>query len=328
MPDVDRPITTLFVGGGTPTLLPPQHLGRFLQAVKDEFGLVPGAEVTTEANPESVAADDLAALAEAGFTRVSFGMQSAVPSVLATLDRVHRPGRTLAAAAEAREAGFRHVNVDLIYGTPGETPHDWSVSLDAAVASGADHVSAYALIVEDGTALAAKVRRGEVAMPDDDVLADRYEVADATLSSAGLAWYEVSNWARPGAECRHNLVYWRSGDWIGIGPGAHSHIGGVRWWNVRHPAEYARLLDADRWPAQAREVLGPAELGIERLMLGVRLAEGFAATDAPGPSLEAFAAEGLIDARRLRQGRVVATLSGRLLADRIARELLDAAQER
>lgn len=324
---VDRPISTVFVGGGTPTLLPPTHLANFLSAVRSEFGLMPGAEVTTEANPESVSIDDLIALADGGFTRISFGMQSAVPSVLATLDRTHRPGRALAAVAEAREAGFRHVNVDLIYGAPGESASAWRASLDAAVASGADHVSAYALIVEDGTALAARVRRGELPMPDDDVLADRYEVAEDVLTAAGLDWYEVSNWSQPGAECRHNLAYWRSNDWVGIGPGAHSHVGGIRWWNVRHPADYARLLAGGGWPAQAHEHLGPQERRAERLMLGVRLAEGLPADDLPPGALAELVADGLLDERRAVQGRAVATRVGRLLADRIARRLLEAADQ-
>lgn len=223
----ERLVSTVFMGGGTPTLLPPAELGRVLAAIKQEFGLIAGAEVSTESNPDSIDAHGLYALRELGFNRVSFGMQSAVPAVLTVLDRQHTPGRPLAAVAEARAAGFEHVNLDLIYGTPGETDRDWQTSLDAVVAANPDHVSAYGLIVEDGTRLAAQVRRGELAAPDEDVMAGRYERADSTLSGAGYAWYEISNWARPGAHSWHNLAYWQGGDWWGVGPGAHSSFGNV-----------------------------------------------------------------------------------------------------
>ncbi|WP_345712254.1 radical SAM family heme chaperone HemW, partial [Kineococcus glutinatus] len=251
-----RPASTVFVGGGTPTLLPPGDLAALLDAVRATFGLEPGAEVTTEANPDSVTPEGLAELAAAGFTRVSFGMQSAVPSVLRVLERTHDPERVPRAVAWARAAGL-DVSLDLIYGTPGESVADWRASLEAALACGPDHVSAYALIVEDGTRLAGQVRRGQVPAPDDDDLATKYEVADDVLTAAGYGWYEVSNWARgPRHACRHNLAYWRGGDWWGVGPGAHSHVGGVRWWNVKHPSAYAQRLAAGSSPAHAREVLG------------------------------------------------------------------------
>src|SRR6266545_4498068 len=196
-----RRVDTVFFGGGTPTLLPPAELGRILDGIDRVWGLAPGAEVTTEANPESVTPTSLAELRAAGFTRISLGMQSAAAHVLAVLDRRHTPGRAAAAAAEARAAGFDQVNLDLIYGTPGETAADFAGSLAMALDAGVDHVSAYALIVEDGTRLAARMRRGELPYPDDDVVADRYLVADYTLTGAGFTWYEVSNWAR-GAEGR------------------------------------------------------------------------------------------------------------------------------
>ncbi|HWB68279.1 MAG TPA: radical SAM family heme chaperone HemW, partial [Mycobacteriales bacterium] len=225
----DVEVSTVFFGGGTPTLLPAADLVRMLRHIADRFGLAADAEITTEANPESVTPESLAVLRAGGFTRISFGMQSTTPHVLATLDRRHSPGRAVAAVAEARAAGFDHVNVDLIYGTPGETDEDWQASLAAAIGSGVDHVSAYSLIVEPGTRLATRVTRGELPMPDDDVLADRYAMADEQLSGAGLAWYEVSNWARTDAtQSRHNRLYWTSGDWWGVGPGAHSHVGGTR----------------------------------------------------------------------------------------------------
>ena len=324
----DLPVSTVFFGGGTPTLLSPAALGGILQAIDAEFGLVPGAEVTTEANPESVDEASLNDLRAQGLTRISFGMQSAVPAVLAVLDRVHQPGRPARCAAWARAAGFEHVSLDLIYGTPGESDADWRRSLDAAVAAGPDHVSAYALTVEAGTRLAARVRRGELAAPDDDVLADRYLAADEALTTAGYRWYEISNWAAPGpgARCAHNMLYWTGGDWWGIGPGAHSHVGGTRWWNVRHPAAYGAKIAAGNSPGQAREILSGAERQLERVMLLLRLAEGCPAR-VLGPvgraSAEAVVAEGLADAGALADGRIVLTRRGRLLADTVTRQLTE-----
>src|SRR5213080_3697613 len=249
-------VDTVFFGGGTPTLLAPAELGRILDGIDRTWGLAGDAEVTTEANPESVSPASLASLRKAGFTRISLGMQSAASHVLAVLDRRHTPGRAAAAASEARDAGFEHVNLDLIYGTPGETADDWAASLDAVLAAPVDHVSAYALIVEEGTRLARRIFRGELPMPDDDVLADRYEQADATLRKAGFEWYEVSNWTTSdAARCRHNELYWANANWWGIGPGAHSHVGGLRWWNVKHPAAYAARIDAGDSPAQDAELL-------------------------------------------------------------------------
>ena len=307
--------------------VPPPAFGRILRAIDAKFGLAPGAEVTTEANPESVEAATLSELRDQGVNRVSFGMQSVVPGVLAVLDRVHQPGRPARCAEWARAAGFGHVSLDLIYGTPGETEADWRRSLDAAVAAGPDHLSAYALTVEAGTRLAARVRRGELAPPDDDVLADRYLVADDVLTAAGLRWYEISNWAAsPDSVCRHNLLYWAGDDWWGVGPGAHSHIGGTRWWNVRHPAAYAARLAAGVSPGQAREVLTPAERRTERIMLLTRLASGCPLDElAPAGRAAAAAAvgDGLADPAAHAAGRVALTPSGRLLADAVIRGLTD-----
>jgi putative oxygen-independent coproporphyrinogen III oxidase len=325
--EADVSVSTVFFGGGTPTLLPPAALGRILRAAGAEFGLAPGAEVTTEANPESVDQASLAELRAQGVTRISFGMQSAVPAVLSVLDRVHRPGRPAQCAAWARQAGFEHVSLDLIYGTPGESAPDWRRSLDAAVAAGPDHVSAYALTVEAGTRLAARVRRGELAAPDDDVLADRYLAADEVLTAAGYRWYEISNWAAAASSrCAHNLLYWTGGDWWGIGPGAHSHVGGTRWWNVRHPAAYAARISAGTSPGQAREILTAQEQQLERVMLLIRLVEG-CPVEVLGPAgranAESAVADGLADAGALAGGRIVLTRRGRLLADAVTQKLTE-----
>jgi putative oxygen-independent coproporphyrinogen III oxidase len=315
----------VFFGGGTPTLLPPAGLAAVLAAIGAEIGLADGAEVTVEANPETVTPAVLDALRAAGFTRISLGMQSAAPHVLATLDRAHQPGRPQQCAAWARAAGFEHVSLDLIYGTPGETAADWAGSLAAALAAGPDHISAYALIVEEGTRLAARIRRGELPAPDDDTAADRYLAADAVLAAAGLHWYEVSNWAAgPAARCRHNELYWTGADWWGIGPGAHSHVGGTRWWNVRHPAAYAARLSAGTSPAQAREVLTGTERQLEQIMLVTRLAAGCPLDILPPAGRAAAAraaAGGLADPAAYADGRVVLTLRGRLLADAVIRDL-------
>jgi putative oxygen-independent coproporphyrinogen III oxidase len=325
--DAIVPVTSVFFGGGTPTLLPPGDLGEILRVIGGEFGLAPDAEVTVEANPETVDERSLAGLRAAGMNRISLGMQSAAPHVLTVLDRVHQPGRPAHCARWARAAGFAHVSLDLIYGTPGETAADWQASLAAAIAAGPGHISAYALIVEEGTKLAARVKRGELPPPDDDTMADRYLAAAEILSAAGLTWYEISNWAAgPGSRCRHNLLYWTGGDWWGAGPGAHSHIGGTRWWNVKHPAAYAARLAAGRSPAQARETLTERERHLERVLLLTRLASGcpVAELSPDGQAAAAAAvADGLADPGALESGRVVLTLRGRLLADSVVRGLTE-----
>jgi putative oxygen-independent coproporphyrinogen III oxidase len=325
--DDPRQVDTVFVGGGTPTLLPAADLGRMLAAIRDEFGLAPDAEVTTEANPESVDPAYLAHLRAAGFNRMSFGMQSARQHVLKVLDRNHTPGRPEACVAEARAAGFAHVNLDLIYGTPGESDADWHASLDAAIGAGPDHVSAYALIVEEGTRLARRIRRGEVPMTDDDVHADRYLIADERLAEAGFSWYEVSNWSTTAAgRCRHNELYWTGADWWGAGPGAHSHVGGVRWWNVKHPGAYAQALAEGRTPGAGREILTPEDRRVERILLELRLADGcplgLLAPDGAAAAARAVR-DGLLEPGPYESGRAVLTLRGRLLADAVVRDLVD-----
>jgi putative oxygen-independent coproporphyrinogen III oxidase len=312
---------TVFVGGGTPTLLPDADLARLLDAIPRAGG----AEITIEANPDTVDLARLRALRRAGATRMSLGMQSASPHVLATLERTHTPGAAVAAARAARAAGFDHVSLDLIYGTPGEDDADWAASLDAVRAAGVDHVSAYALTVEPGTRLHSHVRHGRLPAPDEDAQARRYRQADAALAAAGLRWYEISNWAADdGARCAHNLGYWRSHDWWGLGPGAHSHVGGVRWWNVLHPARYTSAALAGVSPAAGRERLTTEQLRTERTMLGLRLAEGLAPAD-PAPAATRLADEGLLDRAALERGIVRLTLDGRLLADRVAVTLLSSA---
>ncbi len=321
------PVQTVFFGGGTPTLLSAASLGSMLRAIDSELGLAPDAEITAEANPETVDEQTLAELRAVGVTRLSIGMQSAVPHVLAVLDRVHEPGRPQRCVRWARAAGFRRVSLDLIYGTPGETDADWLASLDAALAAEPDHISAYSLIVEDGTRLAARIRRGELPAPDDDVLADRYVMADDRLSATGLHWYEVSNWAAaPGSRCRHNELYWTGGDWWGVGPGAHSHVAGTRWWNVRHPAAYASRMAESASPAQAREILSGAEQATERIMLLTRLAAGcpLGELSPVGRSAaEQAATDGLISSEALATGVVRLTQRGRLLADTVIRAITD-----
>ncbi|MFJ1790820.1 radical SAM family heme chaperone HemW [Kitasatospora griseola] len=325
--DTDLPVRTVFLGGGTPTLLPARDLVRMLAALREEFGLAEGAEVTTEANPESVDPAYLAELREGGYNRISFGMQSARPHVLKILDRHHTPGRPEACVAEARAAGFEHVNLDLIYGTPGESDQDWQASLDAAIGARPDHVSAYSLIVEDGTRLAARVRRGELPMIDDDVHADRYLMAEQALAAAGYSWYEVSNWATtPEGRCRHNELYWTGADWWGAGPGAHSHVGGVRWWNAKHPAAYAQALAEGRTPALGREVLAGEDRRVERILLELRLIEGCPLdllTDTGRKAADRALADGLLEPGPYALGRAALTLRGRLLADAVVRDLVD-----
>jgi putative oxygen-independent coproporphyrinogen III oxidase len=336
-----RAVSTVFVGGGTPSLVGAGPLTALLDAIRDGFGLTVDAEVTTEANPESTDPGLLAALRDAGYTRLSLGLQSTSTRVLQILDRTHTAGRALDVVGWARSAGFEHVNLDLIYGTPGETDAEFGESLRAVVDSGVDHVSAYSLIVEPGTRLARQVRSGALPMPDDDVLADRYLLADAALTAAGFSWYEVSNWALgESAHCRHNLAYWTGGDWWGIGPGAHSHVGGVRWWNVKHPAAYAAALsvgrtgrqpdgdvqDGLRSPGRAREVLDPDARRMEDILLRLRLSDGIeidALSPAGRQAARVAAADGLLQPDRFTRGRAVLTLRGRLLADGIALQLTD-----
>ena len=330
-----RPASTVFFGGGTPTMLDASALAAMLDGIRATWGLAQDAEVTTEANPDSVTRQSLATLASAGFTRVSFGMQSAVPHVLATLERTHRPENVAKAVGWARDAGLA-VSLDLIYGTPGESLADWETSLDAAIALKPDHVSAYALVIEPGTRMGRQLRSGEIAPVDLDTQADMYETADARLAQAGYAWYEVSNWAKvPEQACRHNVAYWTSQDWWGVGPGAHSYLGprigpsgeavpAERWWNVKLPRAYAARLTAGESPAAQTEPLSADDLALEAVMLRLRLSEGMAVAELPErrpDAIAALVADGVLDGRAALAGRLVLTLRGRLLADAAVRAL-------
>ncbi len=324
--ELEMPVDTVFFGGGTPTLLAPGGLVAIVAAIRDEFGLADGAEITTESNPDSVSAVHLDALRTGGINRISFGMQSSDPSVLSVLDRTHDPARVPHVIRWARESGFEQVSLDLIYGTPGESVDSWQRSLDAALALEPDHVSAYALIVEEGTALARRVKRREVAMTEDDDLATKYELADELLGAAGFDWYEVSNWSRDeSSRCRHNLGYWLSADWWGVGPGAHSHVGGVRWWNVKHPVAYAQRIATDLSPAAAREVLDGETRRVERVLLESRLATGLpddVLDQAGRRAVDALVTDGLVTVSDADPTRLVLTRRGRLLADAVVRDLL------
>ncbi|GAA3617359.1 radical SAM family heme chaperone HemW [Marihabitans asiaticum] len=320
------PVSTVFFGGGTPTLLDAGDLVRVLDGVRTRFGLADGAEVTTEANPDSVTEASLRTLREGGFTRVSIGMQSSVGSVLRTLDRTHDPANVARAVAAARATGLA-VSLDLIYGTPGESVPDWRDSVQAALQLQPDHVSAYALTVEEGTKMHSRVRRGELPLPTGDDEADKYELADALLTDAGYRWYEISNWAAtPADQCRHNLAYWRGDDWWGVGPGAHSHVAGTRWWNVKHPRTWSQRLADGASPAAAREQLTDEQRHAEEVLLRIRLAEGLP-TDRVGPAgrqaVAGLIADQLVDGREALGGRLVLTRRGRLLADTVVRALLE-----
>lgn len=316
-----RELSSVFIGGGTPTLLPASDLVRVLTRLKDLHGLAAGAEITTEANPDTLTSAYIDELAQGGFTRVSIGMQSAVPAVLATLDRTHNPD-SVAPAVEAVKAAGLEVSVDLIYGTPGESLADWRTSMESAIELNTGHISAYALIVEEGTALERRIRRGEIPAPEDDLQADMYELADQLLADAGFHWYEVSNWSRSTAQrSLHNLSYWQGQDWWGYGPGAHSHLGGTRFWNVKHPSAYSQRLLQGQSPAAGWEQPDLAALKLENILLQSRIREGLSTVGIPLHTLIQLREDGLIEADSLSQEKLVLTLAGRLRADDVVRRI-------
>jgi len=324
----ERKFSSIFFGGGTPTQLEAKQLAATLGILADSFGIAAGAEITTEANPDNVDLAYFETLSAAGFTRVSLGMQSAVPQVLAVLDRTHNPENVNRAVRAAKQAGLQ-TSVDLIYGTPGESIAQWRESLEVAISLDVDHISAYSLIVEPGTKLAQQIKNGKVAEPDEDEQADKYELADELLSGGGFEWYEVSNWSKSAAtRSTHNLAYWRSNDWWGYGPGAHSHIGGTRWWNVKHPATYSEKIEGGNSPALAREILDDHTRNVERILLELRISDGLnietvkSLNENSAKPISQFIADGLVDARTALDGRLVLTLKGRLLADSLVRQLI------
>ena len=320
----DQQVTTIFFGGGTPTLLPSSEIARILDAVQLQFRLSDDVEITTEANPDSVTSESLRELRAAGINRISFGVQSTTPHVLQTLDRTHNPAQVPNVVHAARDAGFTHISVDLIYGTPGETIVEWEESVRSLLTLPIDHISAYSLIVEEGTKLGTQVRRGALAMPDEDLNADKYIVADDLFTAAGFAWYEVSNWAKPGGACKHNEMYWKNNDWWGLGAGAHSHVDGVRWWNMKLPAAYIKQLQEESSPALAREILTDEERSFEELMLGIRTREGLPLSLVSHSAAAVALADGNLEAEQYEMGRVVLTRSGRLIADALLRAFSDA----
>ncbi|WP_288439436.1 radical SAM family heme chaperone HemW [uncultured Bifidobacterium sp.] len=357
----EPPASTVFFGGGTPTILPADDLIAILNAIRELWGVEDGAEITTEANPDTVDAATIRALADGGFTRVSFGMQSAVPHVLRTLDRTHTPANVEAGVRAAEAAGLRS-SVDLIYGAPGESLEDWRTSVRTAIDLGVNHISAYALTVEPTTKMGRQIAAGVLPKPDDDDEAAKYEIADELFSAAGLQWYEISNWARPGYESRHNLGYWRNVDWAGIGPGAHSHYnrvepascrsesersarphgsspqdcdahGAVRSWDLAHPRLWSERVNAGQVPWAGSESITPMEALEETIMLGLRLREGLDLTalktsldvgGAASSDIDAGVAELEREGLVERRGsRLIPTLRGRLLNDAVIERMFD-----
>ena len=323
-----RELKTVFFGGGTPTLIPVEELVAALQALRDSFSLDSAAEITTEANPDSVDYEYLKKLRDGGFNRVSFGMQSAVPEVLETLERTHNPAGVAKNVQIAKELGLQ-TSVDLIYGSPGETMEQWQFSVETALAMGSDHISAYALIVEPATKLARQIASGEKPEPDEDLQADKYEWLDSRLTQAGFSWYELSNWSKTeSAESKHNVAYWRGQDWWGFGPGAHSHLQGRRWSNVKHPTTYAKLLGEGSIPSTDSEVLSDTSALEERAMLELRLRQGLdlavvrKLNSQHAKAISELVASELIDGTSAIAGMAVLTLRGRLLADFVLRKLL------
>ena len=318
-------VPSIFFGGGTPSLMPAAELARVIQEIRDRFELSPDIEITIEVNPDSVSLDFLEKMRQAGANRISMGMQSAVPHVLKVLDRTHNPENVSTAVEKARQAGFEHVSVDLIYGAPGESISDWQQSVTSALQLPIDHISAYALIIEKGTKLAAQISRGEVQMPPDEETAEKYLIADSAFEAAGFNWYELSNWSKPGGQCRHNIAYWNGSMWWGVGPGAHSYFDNRRWWNVKHPATYQQKINAGESPVQSEEILSEENLADEYLMLQIRRREGIPhrnLKDSQVSRAAEYVDSGHLDQAEWTAQKLVLTQQGRLIADRIVRDLV------
>ena len=318
-------VPTIFFGGGTPSLMPAHELARVIQAIRSQFNLVDNAEITLEVNPDSVTEEFLSEMRHAGASRISMGMQSAMPHVLATLDRTHNPENVTRAVELARSCGYENISVDLIYGVPGESLQDWQLSVQAALALPINHISAYSLIVEKGTKLASQVSRGEIVMPPDEETAEKYLYADEAFTQAGFEWYELSNWSKPGGECRHNVAYWDGSFWWGVGPGAHSYVENTRWWNIKHPRSYQEKLNREESPIQEREELTSANMADEFIMLHIRRREGIPLSHLKENQFSVakqFLDSGDLEEARWSQGKLVLSKNGRLIADRIVRELV------
>mgnify|MGYP003333293001 FL=1 len=321
---VSNAISTIFIGGGTPTLLDPIDFKRLLDKLQNKFGFKEGIEITIEANPDSVDSEKLEKLISIGINRISFGMQSAVPHVLKVLDRTHDPLNVERSVTAAKSAGFKEISVDLIYGTPGESIEDWKLSIQTALQLPITHVSAYALILETGTRLANQVKRKEYEIPDDGETAEKYLIADREFTKHGFNWYELSNWAKPGSECKHNLAYWQGNNWWGLGPGSHSHIDGERFWNIKHPNTYRSALKEGS-PIAGREVLTAEDIENERVMLEIRLPSGIDKASLKSAQLDQisqYLEGGELDKNAWQNGRIALTANGRLVADRIVRSIL------
>jgi oxygen-independent coproporphyrinogen-3 oxidase len=322
-----RKLKTVFFGGGTPSLLPAADLISILNSLETEFGFQENAEITFEANPDSVTKESLASLREAGFNRISIGMQSAVPDVLKTLERTHNPENVAIALDLAKSLCYR-TSLDLIFGAPGESLSQWEKTIRQVIELDPGHLSAYSLIVEPGTKLARQINSGELTEPDEDLQADKYELADKLLAEAGYSWYEISNWSKTeDLKSNHNLAYWSGQDWWGYGPGAHSHLGSVRWWNHKHPLSYANLLEKNVSPAAGREQLDSETAALERILLESRTSAGMSIEQIkklqPGSELaiSQLIADGLIEGPQAIAGKLLLTLKGRLLADAVVRAL-------
>ena len=318
-------VPTIFFGGGTPSLMEATDIARVISKIKNSFKLSDDCEITLETNPDTVDKQKLAAFKDAGINRISIGMQSAVGHVLKTLDRTHNPQNLPQVTQWASEVGFKDISVDLIYGTPGESLSDWQVSIDAALALPINHISAYALIVEEGTKLANAIKRGEIGNVDDDLTAEKYLMADQAFSKAGFTWYELSNWSKADGESKHNSAYWLNQNWWGVGPGAHSHIDGKRWWNVKHPNLYKTKITNNESPVLDQEILEPIQIESERLMLSIRLPSGVSKESLSNEQLkilQPYVESGALDLNNWSAGSVSLSLNGRLIADRIVREIL------
>ncbi|HEV8420843.1 MAG TPA: radical SAM family heme chaperone HemW [Actinomycetota bacterium] len=310
---------SLFFGGGTPTTLPASRLEKLLGQLQRMFSFVPEAEITSEANPDTVDESYLLELLKAGITRLSMGVQSFDPTVLASLERVHSPEAAIRAFAAARAAGFGNVNLDLIYGAHGETLASWRHTLERAIELGPEHLSCYALTIEPATPLGRKVAAGLVPPPDPELQADMYELACRTLADAGFEHYEVSNWARPGYRCTHNMGYWEGRPYLGLGAGAHSYRGDVRWWNVRPPQQYMAAVASGRKPIGGEERLTDEEQRLERLLLGLRVADGILANQVDRSRVESLLREGMAERHGLQ---LALTERGLFLTNEIVLDLV------